>query len=68
MNTAYIIIGALMFVLVKFIEKIGCFEGLFRLIVLICVGGIFYAILCCGYWLKTQDSIFKPYICKLFGK
>ena len=61
----YIVIGILMFVGVRVLEKFVHFRGIVNLAVLICSGGIIFILLSAIYWIKSEKSIFKPYIKKV---
>lgn len=61
---AYIVIGILMFVGVRLTESFVHFRGIINLAILICSGGLIYFFFSAIYWIRSETSIFKPYIKK----
>lgn len=61
----YLLIGCAMYGIVKLVESKSGLSGIVNLIALICVGGCSYMLMCVLYWIKTKESIFKPYVNKI---
>ena len=61
-SAMYVLIGIVMFLVVRLLENSINLSGVLKLLVLILTGGGIYLILCLIYWLLTPNSIFKQYV------